>query len=599
MKIVHSNHIKLIYNYDYRLPLVAAGERIFVIAPSSRAIVALTKDGQLDKSFDTDAIGYFAEDAITPFWLRSAGGKLEVQGVALPWDGQASRIETITLLATGIPSLPAPSGITSIDGRGVSMAVSDSAGSLYLASAIWADLRNVSHVEKLLPGGAKDPVFGANSFKALPREFTIKDLAIADDGSVYVAGQLFVAPDPATNTPGYVTGSVFKLRPSGEVDSLFGKNGSITLADKQSVFEVQLAVDKRGDLTVGYVLDNSAASILTRVHADGSTDTNFGDKGSALLKMAPGGGMTIPLVTDLLTDGDLVFAVVSHRYGQKLTLIPVTEKGFDAHAFDINLVGMGSSATGLIDTVSRHITLANQFSMSPDIDIATVSYADLFQFARAGESFYGSFGDDTMLGSAAANTFAASRGRDKIDGLGGQDWLVYQGPSAQFTVATRAGGGFTVTDATRREGVSDIVNIERLKFADKAVALDLDGVAGQAYRIYSAAFDRTPDLGGLGYWIKAMDAGMTLEAVAQGFVDSEEFRAAYGATPSNTALVTKFYQNVLGRAPDPGGIAFWVDLLDRKIIGVAAALAAFSESPENLNVVAELIGNGIEYVPYG
>jgi hypothetical protein len=37
--------------------------------------------------------------------------------------------------------------------------------------------------------------------------------------------------------------------------------------------------------------------------------------------------------------------------------------------------------------------------------------------------------------------------------------------------------------------------------ATRAVALDVDGAAGQAYRLYQAAFDRAPDKNGLGYWI--------------------------------------------------------------------------------------------------
>ena len=36
----------------------------------------------------------------------------------------------------------------------------------------------------------------------------------------------------------------------------------------------------------------------------------------------------------------------------------------------------------------------------------------------------------------------------------------------------------------------------------KPLALDINGTAGQVYRLYQAAFDRKPDLVGLGYWIE-------------------------------------------------------------------------------------------------
>ena len=48
---------------------------------------------------------------------------------------------------------------------------------------------------------------------------------------------------------------------------------------------------------------------------------------------------------------------------------------------------------------------------------------------------------------------------------------------------------------------------ERLTFSDANIALDIDGNAGQAHRIYKAAFDRAPDLGGLGFWINTLDNG--------------------------------------------------------------------------------------------
>ncbi len=37
---------------------------------------------------------------------------------------------------------------------------------------------------------------------------------------------------------------------------------------------------------------------------------------------------------------------------------------------------------------------------------------------------------------------------------------------------------------------------------------------------------------------------------------SAEFTSQYGSR-DNTSFVTLVYQNVLGRVPDPGGLAFW------------------------------------------
>ena len=96
-----------------------------------------------------------------------------------------------------------------------------------------------------------------------------------------------------------------------------------------------------------------------------------------------------------------------------------------------------------------------------------------------------------------------------------------------------------------------------------------------------------------------MDGGVALNAVAQGFVNSAEFKAVYGASPTNAEIVIRFYDNVLGRAAESGGYNYWLGVLDSGNANVAGVLAAFSESPENQAGVIGVIGNGILYTPYG
>jgi hypothetical protein len=139
-------------------------------------------------------------------------------------------------------------------------------------------------------------------------------------------------------------------------------------------------------------------------------------------------------------------------------------------------------------------------------------------------------------------------------------------------------------------------NPQRILFADEALAFDRDGVAGQAYRVYKAAFNRTPDIGGLSFWIERMDSGVTLEQVSGGFAGSDEFTQLYGANSSNAELVDRFYRNVLGRAPEQAGLDFWVSVLDRNAATRPQVLAGFSESAENKAGVAAAIAGGIRYI---
>jgi hypothetical protein len=204
-------------------------------------------------------------------------------------------------------------------------------------------------------------------------------------------------------------------------------------------------------------------------------------------------------------------------------------------------------------------------------------------------------GGERIAGGAARETIYNGKGNDTIDGGGGLDTVVYSGSRAGFKVAKSA-TGFTVNGA---QGSDTLAQVERLAFSDVSVALDIDGIGGQAYRIYKAAFNRAPDGGGLGFWISAMDHGSTLNAVAEGFVQSKEFHDLYGAAPTNREIVSKLYANILERAGETAGIDFWVGVLDAKNATVAEVLAGFSESNENKLKLVGVTENGVDYVPFG
>lgn len=150
--------------------------------------------------------------------------------------------------------------------------------------------------------------------------------------------------------------------------------------------------------------------------------------------------------------------------------------------------------------------------------------------------------------------------------------------------------------------LAKLVGYQRVLLNDKAIGLDLTGNAGQAYRVYKAAFDRDPmqgDTAGLGYWIGQLDKGMSLIEVSARFIDSGEFRQLYGQNPSNEQFLTKVYTNVLDRSPDPSGYGWWLDQLTNNPEKTwQKVLADFAESNENKANVAGLIGQGITYDPW-
>jgi len=217
-------------------------------------------------------------------------------------------------------------------------------------------------------------------------------------------------------------------------------------------------------------------------------------------------------------------------------------------------------------------------------------------------------GDDLITGSAGNDGLMGFTGHDRIRGGGGDDWIsggsgsdfaVYAGNRANYTIG-RGPDGVSVLDNAGAEGRDTLVEVERAIFADTYVALDVGAgeIGGRAYRLYEAAFNRTPDALGVGFWIARLDEGVSVTAVAQGFIDSQEYRNAYGSNLSNLELVTRYYTNILDRAPEEAGLKFWVDKLDSGV-SRADVLAGISESAENISGSAALIANGFNYQFYG
>ena len=177
-----------------------------------------------------------------------------------------------------------------------------------------------------------------------------------------------------------------------------------------------------------------------------------------------------------------------------------------------------------------------------------------------------------------------------------EDWYEFEGESDDFEVVV-SGSTVELRDKETAELVSSFEAADRVILNDKGFATAFDDNALKAYRIYQAAFDRDPmqgDTAGLGYWISQVDDGMDLEEIAARFIDSAEFRQVYGSAPSNAEFLTKLYENILNRTPDPQGYAWWLNQLNNNPTrDWAKVLTEFSESNENQENVAEIVGQGI------
>ncbi|MBO1078495.1 DUF4214 domain-containing protein [Roseomonas haemaphysalidis] len=106
-----------------------------------------------------------------------------------------------------------------------------------------------------------------------------------------------------------------------------------------------------------------------------------------------------------------------------------------------------------------------------------------------------------------------------------------------------------------------------------------DNEYGHAYRLYEAALNRAPEATGLNFWYSKLEAGESVVQIAQGFMNSDEFRTNYGGQ-DNDGFIRQLYLNVLGRAPDAAGFEhFQAELASGT--SRAEVLVSFSDSLEN------------------
>ncbi|RSZ58228.1 DUF4214 domain-containing protein [Massilia atriviolacea] len=200
------------------------------------------------------------------------------------------------------------------------------------------------------------------------------------------------------------------------------------------------------------------------------------------------------------------------------------------------------------------------------------------------EYLTGTEGDERLSGTARNERLDGVAGDDSIDGLAGIDEAGFGGVRAHYDI-TKIDGSYVVTDRVGDDGRDVLTNIESLVFADRSMSLVYESVVQALYVGY---FGRAADYNGMQSFqqqLNALGAPADLRGLAdayskhiglRGLIDSFASSAESAALyPGNTGTFIKaLYQNVFGRAPDAGGLAFWSNAIDSG--GLSRANASLS-----------------------
>lgn len=167
----------------------------------------------------------------------------------------------------------------------------------------------------------------------------------------------------------------------------------------------------------------------------------------------------------------------------------------------------------------------------------------------------GGGGNDKLLGLAGNDKLTGRAGNDTLDGGAGIDTAVYTTARSNYTIV-KTSAGFSVSGGS--DGVDTISNVERLRFTDKNLALDLEGNAGITAKILGAVFGASSVSNQVyvGIGLSYLDAGMSYSDLTL-----LALNARLGAGFSDAAEVNLLYQNLVGVLPSSNELNYYVGLL--------------------------------------
>jgi hypothetical protein len=360
-----------------------------------------------------------------------------------------------------------------------------------------------------------------------------------------------------------------------------------------------------------------------QVHGDAGDDTVFGGAGNDLLsggagsdRLNGGTGFDVAIQEGARTD----YTVTLEGAGIKLThtasgvpdwLVDVEQVRFasgpsltvahsaaeEAAAF-LFQKWLGRELTqsegAIVQTLAGHSAeqVASLFAQLFPTQLAGKTATQLLDgLSTAGAIRIDAVRDVFVSGDAAHNTITPTLGLARyVDGGAGIDTVVLPATLAQTHVQHNANGSFTLQRLTDGAMV-DVTGVERVRFSDTTLALDLNGNAGQAAKLLGALAGPgiLSNKGLVGEVIRLLDAGASSQSIA-----GLGLQLLGASTP--TQVTQTLWTNVTGRAGTDGELKILTDIMAG---GTSAAdLVVMAANLDATAVRIDLVGlaaKGLEF----
>ena len=334
-----------------------------------------------------------------------------------------------------------------------------------------------------------------------------------------------------------------------------------------------------GDGHDQFVYANSAEFIAVTVDVDAVIDQVTGGAGTNSLQIQ-GGGISIGATrADSLARVTNVQTLTQSAAGASTIVIASNAALSDFRTIDLSAAGTNNST----------VTLSG---VTVGVTVTSGAGNDLLTGGSGNDSMTGGAGTDSLVGGTGNDTLAGGAGNDVLNGGTGIDMAVYQAASNDSRV-TLSQGRWNVFAGTSL-GTDELINVERIKFTDKYLAIDLNGNAGTVAKILGAFLGasgvKRADLVGIGLGL--LDGGMTYEGFLQEAID-----AVFGKKPSGAVLVNHFYQTLTGQTAPQAIVNEYAALIDNGSltpVSLARQVAEYELNLQNIGLVG-LATTGIEY----
>ena len=300
----------------------------------------------------------------------------------------------------------------------------------------------------------------------------------------------------------------------------------------------------------------------------------------------------------------LDIAALQYLYGPNSN----SRSGDDTYVFDSenpNFIWDGSGtdtidASGASDSVTIFLTPGYHgfIGRIKKYELITSPGQITVNFGTEIENLKGSAFSDVLTGNHLNNVIEGLAGSDTIDGNEGIDTAVFSGEKSDYSWA------MFVVDPHPESGLEpwygwsvgedSLRNIERLKFDDTKIALDLDGHAGEAVKTLGAflsASGITPE--NVGLVLNLLDGGLSYEDLL-----AEANAVVFGVDPDSATMVRHFYTALTGEEAPADVINQYGGMVDNGELSRVELAKLVADHEVNLTNI-DLVGlstTGVEYL---